>query len=56
MAAVSKTVAHAPVRRQSLFGSGFARFKSLLFLIIEGAADGFQMARAAHKRHPFADW
>jgi hypothetical protein len=41
---------------QPRFGRLFGGWLDYLSLLLAGIADGFDMARQARRRYPFADW
>jgi hypothetical protein len=55
MTMLSNRVAGVPLARRRP-ASGLARAFALLTMIMEVFAESQEMARAAHKRHPFAEW
>ena len=56
MTALSSRAGRAAVGEHRWFARDFARLLRYLNLLAEGIAEGFEMARASKRRHPFADW
>jgi hypothetical protein len=56
MTMLSNSVARTQLRSRRWPGPAFARTRALLVLIFEAFAEGQELARAAHRRYPFAEW
>jgi hypothetical protein len=56
MTMLSQDIAQAPLQSQQRIHDGFARVLARLIMIVEVFAESQELARAAHKRYPFAEW
>jgi hypothetical protein len=56
MTMLSNSVTRAQLRSRRWPGPTFARARALFVLIFEAFAEGQELARAAHRRYPFAEW
>jgi len=55
MTMLSNRVAGVPLARRRSF-PGLARVLAFLILLLDTFAEAQGMARAAHRRYPFAEW
>jgi hypothetical protein len=55
MTMLSNRVARVPLARRWLIPE-LARVLALLIMLMDSFAEAQDMARAAHKRYPFAEW
>jgi hypothetical protein len=56
MTTFSNSLSRTNFRLRRSPGPAFARTRALLVLIFEAFAEGQELARAAHRRYPFAEW
>ena len=56
MTALSSRIAPVPLRWRWSPARGVERAQAFLALIVEAFAESQDMARKAHKRHPFIEW
>jgi hypothetical protein len=54
--AISSKVTHAQIRPRRKPASVFARTRAFFILVWQAFAEGRKLARAAHRRYPFAEW
>jgi hypothetical protein len=56
MTMLSNSLTRVSVRSRRWPGPAFARTRALFILIFEAFAESQELARAAHRRYPFAEW
>ncbi len=56
MTVISSTVTHTQIHPRRKPGPVFARTRALVILLWQAFAEGRELARAAHRRYPFAEW